>query len=120
MPRQPALAGWRLLLAVQLVAGLVLAWDPQPAPVAAHLWDKAQHAIAFALMAGTAAFAWPGHWRAAAAGLLAYGALVEIGQAFIPGRSCDAADLLADGVGVAAGLAAVHLLRRLLSSLRGG
>ena len=53
-----------------------------------------------------------GHW-AIAAWLLLYGALIEIVQAYVPGRDASWLDLMADAVGIAAGLGLVTLLRRL-------
>ena len=38
--------------------------------------------------------------------LLAYGIGIEVAQSFLPPREADAMDVLADGVGIALGLAA--------------
>lgn len=68
--------------------------------------DKLLHALGFGCLVG-----WWGNvfstWRArrrAALACLAYGALVEVLQAFTPPRSADALDLLADAVGIGIGL----------------
>jgi VanZ family protein len=42
--------------------------------------------------------------RYVALGLVAYGAAIEIAQWFTPGRSCEWSDLLADSIGIAAGM----------------
>jgi VanZ family protein len=44
--------------------------------------------------------------------VLAYGALDEITQAMVPGRSTDASDWLADALGAAAGLLSLELVIR--------
>lgn len=70
------------------------------------LWDKAQHAFAFAVMTvlGLAGY---GITRRApvCGGLLVYGAAIELGQWLTGWRQGDLVDLAADGVGIAAGLA---------------
>lgn len=44
---------------------------------------------------------------------LFYGVLIEVLQTFVPGRESSGLDVLADAVGIAAGLALAHLVRRL-------
>jgi VanZ family protein len=108
---QPA---WR---AVLLVLMCVAAWfafipattTPQPTGL-----DKIEHLLAFASLGLAAAFtASPGLRRTvqAAAGLLLYGGFIELVQTQLPTRTADWADILADGVGVAAGLTVAALLR---------
>lgn len=79
------------------------------------LRDKGIHAVEYAGLALFVAHAslrtWPDRARAriAAVAILitgAWGVLDEIHQAFVPGRSADAADLLADTIGAAIGTAA--------------
>jgi VanZ family protein len=78
-----------------------LAFTPNPPPQADTGWDKANHGLAFFTMGLAAARAWPGRGFARiAAALLAYGLLIEFVQAFVPGRSADAADVLADAAGI--------------------
>jgi VanZ family protein len=55
------------------------------------------------------------HWAGAGCGatffgLLAYGVLIELLQSRIPGRSAEAADVLADAIGIALGLSAYALV----------
>ncbi len=76
------------------------------------LWDKLLHFTAFAGLAFLAALALTAFrrftWRSAAAILLiaaAYGLADEWTQTFVPGRSADVRDFLADVLGAAAGLA---------------
>lgn len=112
MPRAPAAAGWRALLVLQVVVVGWLAFDPHPPTEGVEVWDKLQHAAAFAVMAGTAFLGWPGRLATAAAGLLAYGAFIEVVQTCIPERSGDWHDLLADAVGIAFALLLARALRR--------
>lgn len=77
--------------------------------------DKLMHGAAFFALALTAALAQRpsprNTWRLTAA-LLAYGALIEVAQRWIPGRDASGLDLLADAVGTACGLAVAWALRR--------
>jgi VanZ family protein len=82
-------------------------------------WDKLQHCAAYAV--GGAAIAHAvgmrgrGPWLAVALGVL-YGASDEIHQRFVPGRSSEVGDFVADALGVAAG---VFIYRTYLSWRRG-
>ncbi len=63
-------------------------------------WDKAQHAVAFAVLAALAYGAYPTRiWRVLL-GLLTFGGAIEVAQAETGWRYGEWADLLADGVGV--------------------
>lgn len=104
----------RLLLAALVAALTWLALTPRPPLLLDTGWDKANHALAFAVLAANAALAWRRMPRRAlvwAAVLLAYGALIELAQSFVPGRDAEPLDLLADAAGIAAGLAALRALR---------
>ena len=96
-----------------------ITWEalrPEPGGSSIDQLDKLQHFMAFSTLAVTWALARSpsrrGHW-AIAAWLLLYGALIEIVQAYVPGRDASWLDLMADAVGIAAGLGLVTLLRRL-------
>lgn len=103
----------RLLLLVLL--GLVswLALSPAPPPALDSGWDKLNHFGAFAVLTVTACVAYVSRWKVAAA-LLGYGVFIECVQSLIPSRTAEAADVLADAVGIGIGLAvaAVSLRRR--------
>ena len=76
--------------------------------------DKIEHLLAFAALGLAASFtASPGLRRTAqaAAGLLLYGGFIELVQTQLPTRTADWADIAADGLGVAAGLALAALMR---------
>lgn len=109
-----ATAAWRVLLWLLVLVVSWLAFSPKPPSGATLGWDKLNHASAFAAVALCAARAHAGPvWRIVVA-LLGYGVLIEIVQTFVPGRSGEAADLLADAVGMAAGLLLARLLDRVI------
>lgn len=104
---------------------------PKPPPLpSVEGADKALHFVAYAGLAFLFARAyrayWPGlsGWGLGNLSLLSaalYGLLDEIHQAFVPGRSADPADWLADSLGAAAGTLAYLLAtrRRRAGSARG-
>jgi VanZ family protein len=99
---------WRALLALLLIAITYLALVPDPPRGVSTGWDKSNHALAFASLAFTCVWAFwprPRQWLWLAAALLAYGGAIEIAQSYLPPRTGDWFDLLADGVGIAIGLA---------------
>lgn len=112
---------WRVLLVLLLCAISYLALTPAPPRDMDTGWDKANHFLAFASLA------FSGHWSAAArrtrylllpAALVAYGGAVEVIQMFVPHRSSEWGDLLADSIGIALGLAAALLVLQLLPKTR--
>lgn len=96
-----ALLSWQLLTPVTVIT--------------AGNWDKLYHMVSFAVLAGLAILAWRNYSsRAIAIALIGYAALTEILQHFIPGRSFEVLDWLADGLGVViAILVTVYLLKHL-------
>jgi VanZ family protein len=66
-------------------------------------WDKANHALAFAVLAVLGLPAYPARAAAVLLGLLAFGALIELLQSLTGYRTTEWLDLVADGAGVAAG-----------------
>ena len=81
----------------------------------ASVWDKAQHALGFALLATLGLWAYPGGKRRTAQltlGLLALGVAIEWAQGASGWRHADAADAAANAVGVAMGWALVSAQRR--------
>jgi VanZ family protein len=99
----------RAAFATALAALAVVLLLPGPDLPNLGLWDKLEHAIAFAVPAllGFLAFPSSRHAWPLAFGLIMFGAVCEVLQTFVPGRSASLVDLLADavGVGVAGGLA---------------
>lgn len=111
---QPA---WRALLLVLMCAAAWFAFIPATPSVRLDGADKIDHLLAFAALGLAASFTVsPGLRRTfqAAAGLLLYGGFIELVQTQLPTRTGDWADMLADGVGAAVGLALAALLRNTL------
>ena len=110
-PKRP----WQVLLFVLVGVVCYLALTPAPPKNLSLGWDKANHAAAFAALTLTGCFGFPGSRRAVAGvliALLAFGGLIEILQAYVPGRDSDVADLLADAVGILCGVVpALYALR---------
>lgn len=101
----------RGLLGVALVFTLIFAWTPHPPALIPN--DKAQHALAFAVLTILAIYAYPSVrlWKAAAL-LSLFGAGIELvqGLSFIH-RDCDIYDWYADIEAVAATISVILLLR---------
>ena len=109
---QPGAVAWRWLLALAMLALLVLSLAP--ASVASALpttgWDKSNHALGFAVLGLLGQWAWPGRTAIVLTALLAYGGLIELLQSLTPDRVAEAADLLADWVGLLLGAGLAFLL----------
>ena len=94
-----------------VAAVLYLALAPHTPAHPLTAWDKANHVLAFATMALWGAAGWPAHLARVLAGLLGYGVLIEVLQAFTPTRSGDLRDVVADVVGLALAGGIVQALR---------
>jgi VanZ family protein len=98
---------WIVAGVVLMLWGLYIALEADPALQLDFAGgDKLLHALGFGCLVGwwgNVFSTWRARWRAALA-CLVYGALVEVLQAFTPPRSADALDLLADAIGIGAGL----------------
>ena len=106
---------WRAFLVVLVVKVSYLALVPAP-PVSIDLgWDKLNHMLAFTTLAFSGYLSYPfstGRRALILFGLLIFGGLIEVLQLFVPGRSSEWADLLADSIGIACGaLIAAYVLR---------
>ncbi|CAN7487413.1 hypothetical protein LJR225_003392 [Phenylobacterium sp. LjRoot225] len=78
------------------------------------LWDKAEHGLAWLVLAGIGLTFWPQRPGRIAAFAFGFGGLVEVLQSTLPfGRDGDARDLIADSVGILAALVIWAVLRRL-------
>jgi VanZ family protein len=92
-----------------------LAFTPDPPPSADTGWDKLNHVLAFAALAFCGWFSWgdaPHRVAGVAVCTLGFGVFIELVQLQIPGRTGEWPDLLADAVGIAAGLAAALAISR--------
>ena len=101
-----AVTTWRklLLFVWGLIMGLVTVLALLPVE---HLqlpvftwWDKAQHALAFAVLTAGACLLWPRATVRVVVGMIAYGAALELAQWAVGWRFAEWSDLLADAVGV--------------------
>ena len=113
-----AMRRWRWVLAGLAATVSWLALSPAPPDGLDTGWDKLNHAAAFAALTMTAFFALPRSRRSLwllLAGLLCFGGAIEIAQSFTPTRNAEWGDLLADGVGMAAGVFAAMLFTRIVS-----
>ena len=94
---------WRACFWMCVVAVLVLSLMPPTPHMPSTGWDKANHALAFAVLAWLGCSAWPGRTTLVLLGLLAFGVLIERLQSLTPYRVAEWADLLADVLGLALG-----------------
>jgi VanZ family protein len=94
---------FRLVLLAALAVITHLATTPQQYPLVKHISDKANHILAFYVLALLIDFSFPktSVRIAKVIGLLAYGILIEVIQSFIPNRMPSLLDLVADGIGIA-------------------
>lgn len=93
------IAFWLCLTLVLLLS--LLPTDMLP-PQAFNLWDKAQHALGFALLSALGFSAYPDLRRVwLGYGLLGAGGFIELAQAATGWRHGDWLDLIANGVGIA-------------------
>ncbi|TNC81828.1 MAG: teicoplanin resistance protein VanZ [Oleiphilus sp.] len=99
----------RIVFYSALICGCVLAFSPGGNALHQHMNDKLLHGAGFVVMAFLAHAAHP-HARILYPfiGLIFFGLLIELVQAFLPYRSFSVGDLLAD----IAGLAVYHVLFR--------
>lgn len=98
-------SNFRLLFAICALSVLVLALLPPDAPEVSTGWDKSNHLLAFGVLAALGVRAWPGRAWHVVAGLIAYGGMIEFLQSLTTYRDASWLDLIADGVGIAIGLA---------------
>lgn len=106
-------AFWCACLAI---GGLALLPAAIPQPTTG--WDKANHALAFAVLAWLGAACWPGAGLAVLLGLATYGGAIEFAQAFTATRVGEFSDWLADCAGLA--IAAAYLAWRRREPRAGG
>lgn len=108
---------WRCLFTLLAVSVLALALLPAAPKLPSLGWDKLNHIAAFVALAFAARFAFPQarqlNLRLTLA-LLAFGVAIELAQSLTPDRTADAADLVADGIGIAIGLTVAAMAWRWL------
>jgi VanZ family protein len=98
---------WQVLLGLLAIVVCYLALVPTPPQEASFGWDKANHALAFLALTVSGTFGFRGARRNllwVVLGIFGLGCAIELIQLFVPGRSCDWHDLVADTVGIVLGL----------------
>ena len=116
---KPGARVWSWLLALAMFVLLVLSLAPSSLALPTTGWDKANHALGFAVLGLLGQWAWPGRTAVVLTALLAYGGLIELLQSFTPDRSTEAVDLLADWVGLLFGAGLAFLLERVRPAEQG-
>jgi VanZ family protein len=110
LPSRVRFAAYGVAVAVLLYLTLA----PVSALPPANLWDKAEHGLAWLVLAGVGLAFWPGRPGRVAGFAVVLGAMIEVLQATMPlGRDGDVRDLFADSVGVLAALVVWAALRSL-------
>ncbi len=97
--------------AVVVVGGLSLL--PQEVLPETGVWDKLEHAIAYAALCVIGAIAYPRKLARSKLllGLVLYGVALEALQSFVPGRVASIADVTANTLGVVVGFMAVQTVK---------
>ena len=105
-------AGWVWAFGVVALLVMVLSVMPTVPHMPTTGWDKANHLLAFAVLAWLGCKAFPRRTATVLLGLLAYGALIEVLQSFTPYRYAEWNDVWADGLGLLAGWLLTQLQQR--------
>lgn len=99
---------WRVILVLLIGCIAVLALMPAPPADFDTGWDKLNHWLAFGILAFAASLSSQSSRSTRLLlllSLLGFGGLIEMAQLYVPGRSAEWADLLADAIGIACGAA---------------
>lgn len=107
-----AVLAFRAAFVVLLALATWLSLTPSPIQVGPS--DKLDHLAAYYVLALAADFAFPaaGFYLLKALPLFAYGVLMEVLQHYVPGRSAEATDAVADAAGILLFAASVPVLKR--------
>jgi VanZ family protein len=99
-----------------ILCGVVVVLSLLPAdqlpPATLDVWDKAQHALGFALLTTAGLMAYPRPSARLAGGLLLLGAGIELAQSLTTWRQGDGWDWLADAIGIAIVMLIAHQCKR--------
>ena len=104
----------RISLVVVVAVIVHLATTDRSYPVIERLWDKGNHALAFAVLSLLLDFSFPGKrfGPAKIAALLGFGLSIEGMQYLLPHRVASLLDVLADAVGIALYVPCIPLIAR--------
>ncbi|OSZ75506.1 VanZ family protein [Hydrogenophaga sp. IBVHS1] len=100
---------WLSLVGITIASLVPVAMLP---PQSFDVWDKAQHACAFAWLALLGLLSYPAHLPRVAVGLLLFGGGIELAQTATGWRFGEWADLAADFLGITMGTTVWLLVRR--------
>ncbi len=103
-----------LIFFIGLALTTVLTLMPAPdIPSVFSFWDKAEHALSFVMLTFTGSLAFKNKTKIIWAGLVFYGALIEVMQSTLTTtRTGDASDWLADCIGILLGIGLYWLLQK--------
>lgn len=117
MSRERLRLAFRLAFTVALLSIMWLAWSSSPGPVTGLMWDKANHFVAFLVLAFLLDYSWQRHWQPAQAApatfvrlgqdwpkwllLSLFGVCIELVQLWSGYRAFEMLDMLADILGIA-------------------
>lgn len=108
-------AFWLALLALTTLSLMPTGLLP---PQVFSLWDKAQHALGFAVLTLLGLLAYPRHLAMLSLLLFVHGGLIELTQAATGWRYGEWLDLLADVIGIALGIGLWRVLLKPTQSSR--
>ena len=103
---------------VATLSVLVLSLLPTSTPLPSTGWDKSNHVLGFAILAALGSLGYRRQGLKVSVGLLAFGVLIEVLQAFSGYRFAEWGDLLSDMIGIALGILTAWLAGRTLPKPR--
>lgn len=107
------IAFWLAALSV-----LVLSLLPPSTPLPSTGWDKSNHVLGFAVLGLLGGLGYRGQGLRVAAGLFAFGVLIEVLQGLSGYRFAEWGDLFSDVIGIAVGILAAGFAARAIPALR--
>ena len=102
---------WRTMTALLFIVVTTLSLLPKDVPPPAPGSDKLHHLIAYAALMFPAAYVRPPHWIGYVVFFALWSGLIEIVQPFV-NRHSEWTDFIANGAGIAIGIAFAMVLRR--------
>ena len=103
----------RLLFWAAMVSSYILAVLPRDdVPRLTPFGDKSNHTLAFAALTLLLLYAYRNRYFSAFAWMLFYGIFIELSQLFAINRSSEVLDVVADTIGVLAGIAIYHIVTK--------
>jgi VanZ family protein len=99
-----------------------MAWTPAVHLEISQTHDKITHFLAFGYLTGAFAVAYSPWttWPRTAGIMLAYAALIEVVQAFIPSRQCSWLDFVTDGLAIFLALSGLSVIHKVIGLLKPG